>query len=455
MKNCFFTILIFTATVFADTYPDQHFEYRDIKDLFDNAVEIENIVFNNVDEAIQLAEDATTGSIIFASDSADYPFNEGLPSWNGFAPRQEQSAFAVQMRFPYGNGWSPWVTVGFWKDFIWSSYGNTSWNGGKVNIDEVELFSYVNKWQFKILMKRSNTSLATPKINKLSFFASDSRTTGAFDLLTVLGDNPEPIFINTEFYYQYGLDEEIGGSICSPTSVAMILRSYDIEVEPVQFARDTKDPKYGIFGVWPRVVQNASEFGLDGAVTRYRNWSEPREVLANGGRIAISVGQPLYTGHLMMLAGFTDNGKPIIHDPAQSDGYSYIFDKSALSRSWFEKGGVSYTFYLKDSLPVTSIDQQYEGKPEKLSILSNYPNPFNGITKIKFILDKQQAVSISVYDIRGNCVFDRQYSQLDKGIHTLTWNPEESQGEKLSTGIYVARFKTENNRYSTNMIYLK
>ena len=94
----------------------------------------------------------------------------------------------------------------------------------------------------------------------------------------------------------------------------MALFSYDIEVDPLEFARDTRDPYYGIFGIWPRVVQHASEYGLDGAVTRYRSWSEAREVLAANGRIVISVGPPLYAGHLMMLAGFTDEGNPIVQD---------------------------------------------------------------------------------------------------------------------------------------------
>jgi len=456
MKNSVLIILIFTATLFGNIYPDQHFEYRDVKDLFNNAVEIENIVFNNTDEAIELAEDATTGSIIFPADSAEHFFNEGLPSWNGFALRDKQSAFAVQMRFPYGNGWAPWVTVGFWKNFVWDGCGTTSWGGGEVNIDVVELDSYANKWQFKILMKRNSTSLASPQIEKLSFFVSDSRTTNAFDLLTVLADNPDPIFIDTEFYYQYGLDDEIGGSICSPTSVAMILRSYDIEVEPVQFARDNKDPVYGIFGVWPRVVQNASEFGLDGAVTRYRDWSEPRKVLAKGGRIAISVGQPLYAGHLMMLAGFNDNGKPIIHDPARTNGYSYIFDKSDLSRSWFEKGGVSYTFYLKDSTESTAIVKENEVySPKDHRIIRNYPNPFNCSTKICFLMEKPGTANLKIYDILGDCIFEKNYDFLEKGQYTADWRVGDKDNRVLSSGIYMVMLTTSQHQVTHSMLYLK
>ncbi len=98
----------------------------------------------------------------------------------------------------------------------------------------------------------------------------------------------------------------------------MALKSFNIDVDELQFARDNYDNYWNLYGIWPRVVQNASEYGVGGAVTRYRTWSDAYQVLANGGRIVMSVGLPLYSGHLMMLAGFMEDGRVIVHDPAKS-----------------------------------------------------------------------------------------------------------------------------------------
>ncbi len=177
----------------------------------------------------------------------------------------------IQMRFPYNGGWSPWLTVGFWKAYIWNSYGPTSYAGGLIDYDYVKLNEYQNRWQFKIHMGREKVDQPSPTLHKLSFFVSDSRTTTSVDMDAIINDKPAEIFVDTEFFYQYALDDDIGGSICSPTSVSMVLRSLDIDVDPLQFAKDTYDPYYHIFGIWPRVVQFASEYArLDGAVTRYR-----------------------------------------------------------------------------------------------------------------------------------------------------------------------------------------
>ncbi len=199
------------------------------------------------------------------------------------------------MRF-YKNSWSDWLTVGFWKAYLWTNYGETTYLGNeiKVEIDYVVLKSYYNKWQFKVEMKRTDKYQPSPELHKLSFFVSDQKTTDNVDITSIVNDNPEAFFIDTEHFYQYALDPEIGGSICSPTSVAMVLRSYKIEVDPLQFARDTQCPYWEIFGIWPRVVQNAAEYGLNRAVTRYRLWNQAREVLADGGRVVMSVGSPLY-----------------------------------------------------------------------------------------------------------------------------------------------------------------
>jgi hypothetical protein len=281
-------------------------------------------------------------------------------------------------------------------------------------------------------MTRTWSGEPSPTLHKLNFFISDSRTTSSIDYTAILNDNPPAVFIPTTFIYQYGVNPTIGGSICSPTSVAMILRSYNINVDPYQFALSTKDPYFNIFGIWPRVVQNASEFGhLDGAVTRYRTWSEAREVLANGGRIAISVGLPLYSGHLMMLAGFNSSGTPIIHDPAQSNGYSYVFNETQLAQSWFGKGGVAYTFYPQDSTLV-NVKETDQLIAEGFELHQNYPNPFNPSTLLSFNISTAEKVTLKVIDILGRDVATLINEELSPGYYE-----KEFHGHNLPSGIYI------------------
>jgi hypothetical protein len=442
-------LVILNGIISAQFYPDQHYVVR-IDSIFQNIETNEGLKLSDDGKSILLKDSVTNGYIILKPQYSQSPFNEGLPSWNGTA-LDNNSSFKVQMRFPYNGGWSPWLTVGFWKANIWSSYGSTSYGGGYIDYDTAKLLSYQSSWQFKIIMTRTSISIASPTLHKLSFFVSDTRTTTSIDYNQILNDNPEQIFIPTDFIYQYGVDPQIGGSICSPTSVSMILRSYDIQVDPYQFALDTYDPYFEMFGIWPRVVQNACEYGLNGAVTRYRTWSEAREVLANGGRISMSIGEPLYTGHLVMLAGFTSDGRPIVHDPARSNGYSYIYNKSSISHSWFDKGGVAYTFYKSDSVSVFVENEFTEAiLADNFKLYQNYPNPFNPITSIQYTMSTRGFVQLKIYDILGIEVETLVDEEKPKGNYQVNWN-----AVNLPSGIYFYQLKTVSNIQTRKMTLLK
>lgn len=229
------------------------------------------MTLSNDGKRIMLQEGVNDGYIILKPQYAQSPFNEGLPSWNGSAANAD-NGFRIQMRFPYNGGWSPWLTVGYWKTNIMGTYSKPTYGGGMVDYDYVKLNTYQNEWQFKVIMKRTSSSVQSPTIHKLSFFVSDNQTTNSVNITNIVNDNPAEIFIPTNFVCQYNVDPVIGGDICSPTSVVMILNSYNIVVDPLQFANDNYDTNFGMFGIWPRAVQNAAEFGLDGAVTRYRTW---------------------------------------------------------------------------------------------------------------------------------------------------------------------------------------
>lgn len=444
-----FFLLFFTNHLIAQIYPDQSYVI-DINTISQNVESAQGIKLSGDGKYLTLQDGILNGEVIIRPQTSAYPFNQGLPSWNGTAP-QNSSGFKVQMRFPYAGGWSPWLTVGFWQSNIWSSYGTTSYGGGYINIDYAKLNSYVNSWQFKVIMTRSSTSQPSPTIHKLSFFVSDSRTTSNVNITQIVNDNPQQIFIPTTHIYQYSVDPIIGGDICSPTTVSMILKSYNIGVDPYQFALTTKDPYHNLFGVWPRVVQNASQYGLDGIVNRYRSWSDAKEVLANGGRVAMSLGSPLYpNGHLVMLAGFTNDGRVSVHDPAKSNGYQYYHDKTQLSQSWFNKGGIAYTFYPAGSF--TSVDDNINENiiANDFVLYQNYPNPFNPNTTIRWQSSVGGWITLKIYDVLGNEVSTLINEYKEAGSFEIYFD-----ASGLPSGIYIYRISAGNFNQAKQMILLK
>ncbi len=448
IRNITVLFLLTSSIIFSQIYSDQFYSQR-TDSIFANIESSVGIKLSPDGNSIMLEDSVKDGYFITKPQSSAEPFDRGLPSWNGSSP-YNNAGFKVQMRFPYGSNWSSWLTVGYWKSNIWNSYGSTGYGDINIDYDNVVMTTYRSKWQYKVILTRNDFNLESPTINKLSFFVSDSRTTNNINYTQILNDKPPAIFIPTGFIYQYGVDPIIGGDICSPTSVAMILRSYEITVNPYQFALDNYDPYFNMFGIWPRAVQNAAEHGLDGAVTRYRSWSDAREVLANGGRIAMSIGLPLYAGHLVMLAGFTSDGRPIVHDPAKSNGYSYIHNKSDLSHSWFDKGGVAYTFYHPDSVTV-GVEDQYANLPvSDFSLYQNYPNPFNPTTNIMFSIGSAQHVSLKVFDMLGKEIKVLLDEEISAGNFIINFD-----GSELASGVYLCKLVAGNRAETKKMLLMK
>jgi len=452
-NSIIFIFLFPIQTIFCQSYPDQIYQLVGGLELLANAEQMQNVVMSSDSSGLILSEDNLEGSVTFNVQYSTDPFNRGLPSWNGYG--SDSAGFKVFIRFPVGYNWSSWLTVGYWKNHIWQNYGNTSFSEGEIDIDYAILYNYKSSWQYKIILKRESFSNPCPSIEKLVFLASDSRTTENVDHNALLNDNPPECFIPTTFIYQYSVDPNIGDKICSPTSVCMTIMSFGIGVDPLQFALDTYDPIFDIFGGWPRVVQNAHEYGLDGYVSRYRSWSEVYEVLQAEGRVVITVGYPLYpNGHLMMFAGFDSSGNPIVHDPARNDGYAYEFDKYELGKSWFDKGGISYTFFSETQ---SAIDERGVSSvfPEDIVILKNYPNPFNRNTTIVYFISELVKIEAIIFNILGDEINNLYKGIIVPGTHTISWNGKDNTGNAVSSGIYVFQIKTTNNVKSENVTFLK
>lgn len=408
-----------------------------------------NIIVSESGTGLQLAEGANNGYFTLVPDTVDQPFDRGLPSWNGLVSH-DNSGFKVSMRFKYGAGWSPWLTVGYWQNYIWTSYGSTAYAAGYIDYDSVVLDNFHTIWQWRVDLKRQVSSDPSPCIDKLSFHVSDERTTDNLDFTAIVNDDPPEIFYPTTFVCQYDVDPEIGGSICSPTSTVLAIRSCGIEVDPYAFAVDNFDDYWNIFGIWPRAVQNAAAYHMDGAVTRYRSWSQAYDSLAAGGRIVMSVGPPLYSGHLMMLAGFDAQGDPIVHDPARQNGYSYEYGKSSLSLSWFDKGGVAYTFFPEDTAALAIDDNVTLASPDQMTLLQNFPNPFNPTTTIRFALSTPANIKITVFDVQGREVRRLTQSSFLAGPHEINWN-----AASLDAGVYLVQMESGNQIAVRRMTLLK
>ena len=175
-----------------------------------------------------------------------------------------------------------------------------------------------------------------------------------------------------------GQDPEYGGggeAWCSPTSLAMVLGYYGRLPGPAsyawvnrryadrwvnQVARMTYDYRYRGTGNWAFNAAVGARRVTDAFVTRLADLRDAERFLRSGIPLVVSIrfsrggltGAPISAtaGHLVVLAGLTATGDPIVMDPAaaQDSTVRHVYDRAQFERAWLGgSGGMAYV--LRDA----------------------------------------------------------------------------------------------------------
>ena len=85
----------------------------------------------------------------------------------------------------------------------------------------------------------------------------------------------------------------------------------------------------------------------------------------------------------------------------------------------------------------------------------NYPNPFNTNTTIRFDLLRNQAVSLSIYNITGGLVKTLLTGQnISAGTHVVQWDGCNANGQPVPGGVYLYQLQTEVRKETRWMVVI-
>lgn len=93
--------------------------------------------------------------------------------------------------------------------------------------------------------------------------------------------------------------------------------------------------------------------------------------------------------------------------------------------------------------------------PSRIRLWNNYPNPFNGTTKIRFFLRRPEPVALEIYNILGEKIYFRQMGKLPPGYHELVVNFSAKQLGALASGVYLYRLLASSPSEIRKMVYLR
>jgi uncharacterized protein YvpB len=160
--------------------------------------------------------------------------------------------------------------------------------------------------------------------------------------------------LNVPRYSQLDQAPSVASLVCSPTSLAMVLKFWGVERSVPETIRGVRDAVTGIYGNWPLNTAFAGAQGLDAHVDRFYSIEQLEAEIAAGRPVIASVrwraGQldnaPVAStegGHLIVVRGFTPQGDVIVNDPVgRGEGVRRVYKRQQFAQIWLGAGGVVY-----------------------------------------------------------------------------------------------------------------
>ena len=104
----------------------------------------------------------------------------------------------------------------------------------------------------------------------------------------------------------------------------------------------------------------------------------------------------------------------------------------------------TYKIQVRDMVDLgqgLTIEDEDIGLVKGFALYPNYPNPFNPETRIRFQLPQKSGVELVVYDMLGQRVRTLVTEIMDAGLHQVTWDGLNYDGNEVASGMYIYRIK--------------
>ena len=93
----------------------------------------------------------------------------------------------------------------------------------------------------------------------------------------------------------------------------------------------------------------------------------------------------------------------------------------------------------------------------KTELSTNFPNPFNPSTTIKFDIAGDQPINtvLSVYNVRGQLVRSLVDGMKSTGTYQIQWDGKDDAGRTLPSGVYFYRLQAGEFNQTRKMVMMK
>ena len=102
-----------------------------------------------------------------------------------------------------------------------------------------------------------------------------------------------------------------------------------------------------------------------------------------------------------------------------------------------------------------ALAREHLGLPTSSGLEQNFPNPFNSMTTIHFVLAESGPVQITLFDLAGQRVTVLTQGPRGRGVHVIHWDGRNDEGRSVASGVYWYRLQAGNRVYARKLLLLR
>ena len=299
--------------------------------------------------AAGVTPDAGTAAAASPEVETGHPFSNLVASWNADTP--PGTSIEADVRARIGDRWTNWYIMGRWAGpGTGSSVDHQKDADGDVDVDTLRLNAPANAAQMRVRFTGAGDTVARLTLASLCW-ENPAAPAPAPPALVDGWARTLPVPPSSQMVQACSNP----GSICSPTSLSMVLRYCGVACQPLDAVRGVHDTASDMYGNWPLNTAYAGSCGCPSFVARFTCLEQVQNEIAAGHPVITSIrfskgelaGAPISRsrGHLVVVVGFTPAGNVVVNDPAAPSEASVrrVYLRDQFTHAWIGgSGGIVY-----------------------------------------------------------------------------------------------------------------
>lgn len=133
------------------------------------------------------------------------------------------------------------------------------------------------------------------------------------------------------------------------------------------------------------------------------------------------------------------------------DYFHMVSENDKVHLAWAATfNGEQDVYYGRITPDIVGVEESLMGSPEEFLLLTNYPNPFNGETTIKYHLPYKTNVKVELFNVLGQKLATLLEKEEGPGYNTLSLSSDD-----LESGVYFYRLSSDTFSVMEKLIVLK